>query len=70
MHLEVTKNHTSPIFSDNLTQSFLDLEVDLVVLSRELIKLEGFSIRIAKRLRESRQLVSELESVQAVQELT
>ncbi len=57
-----TKTFQSQETGEILVQSFLDLEVDLVVLSRELLQLENFSLRIAKRLRESRQSLLEQDS--------
>ncbi len=56
-------NETPPTnLSSQLVPDYLAVEVDLVVLSRELTKLVNFSSRIGKQLREFRQLVLEQDS--------
>ncbi len=54
--------HQKTNLSSRCLPDLLAVEVDLVVLSKELSKLVDFSIRIGKQLRESRQLALEQES--------
>jgi len=59
---EVISSKISPQrLTDLETQSLFELEVDSVVLYKELTKLAGLSGSIARRLREYHQLVSEQE---------
>ncbi len=66
-NLEAKEQHLATLGTFN--QSFLSVEVDLVVLSGELIKLESFSKRIVNQLRELRVLGQELDLVQEAQDL-
>ncbi len=61
-----TPLRTSPTYPTH--QDLLNLEVDLVVLSKELTKLVGFSGSIARQLREYRLSGQERELVLSLEE--
>jgi len=69
MHPEAIKSHSKPTSLGSINQIFLDMEVDLAVLSRELSELADMSGRIGDSCRDLRLLLQEQDYVQAAQDL-
>ncbi len=69
MHLNHLGEALPQVISSSLNQCFLDLEVDLVVLSRQVLELGKFSSRIAASSRGLRLLLQEQDLIQDPRDL-
>ncbi len=69
MHLNRLGEALPQVISNNLNHDFQCLEVDLVVLYRELTRLGAFCKRIESQSRALRQLLQEQDLIQDPQDL-